>query len=79
MNMEKNHITHVNDGLVFLGHRIIPLSVFRLKTLHVLNHSLLLNLPVPYTVLSRATIFALMPYTLDSYQRQPQILLIAAI
>jgi hypothetical protein len=23
MNTEKNHITHVNDGFVFLGHRII--------------------------------------------------------
>jgi RNA-directed DNA polymerase len=23
MNMEKTHITHVNDGFVFLGHRII--------------------------------------------------------
>jgi hypothetical protein len=23
LNMEKTHITHVNDGFVFLGHRII--------------------------------------------------------
>jgi RNA-directed DNA polymerase len=23
LNMEKTHITHVNDGFVFLGHRIL--------------------------------------------------------
>ncbi|MER8646776.1 hypothetical protein [Mesorhizobium sp. M1252] len=23
LNMEKTHVTHVNDGFVFLGHRII--------------------------------------------------------
>ena len=23
LNMEKTHITHINDGIVFLGHRII--------------------------------------------------------
>ena len=23
LNMEKTHITHVNDGFVFLGHRVI--------------------------------------------------------
>ena len=23
LNMEKTHITHVNDGFIFLGHRII--------------------------------------------------------
>ena len=23
LNMEKSHITHVNDGFIFLGHRII--------------------------------------------------------
>lgn len=39
LNMEKTHITHVNDGFVFLGRRIIRKRESRGRMRPVTNHS----------------------------------------